>query len=299
MRRIIKWALLPLVGLSGFLLVRFGIASLTADPAAPLPAELAEISASGELPDLSPAHFNLPDDFQAEAAEVYDVSDAGKILAYRETQRWPLASLTKLMTAVIALEKIGKDQTVVVSQAAVETGGDKTLIAGEEFSVTDLIKAIMTVSSNSAAISLADSLAEGNFVRLMNQKATEIGLAETTYFEPAGLSMLNQSTAEDVVKLASYIRENHPEIFALSRQARQTILERKSGRRRTLTSINSFAGRADFLGGKTGYTDEAKGNLLSLFRTDNGEAFFVVLGAADRFAETEKLLKQINALGSD
>lgn len=300
MKKALKWTLVPLAAAGCIFAVRFGVASFVNFPSVSETANVnvSEISGKNELPPPAPAAVDLPADFKAEAAEVFDLSCGCKILSFRENYRWPLASLTKLMTAVVALEDIGADKTIVVGKNAIEPAA-ADFIPGEEFSAADLVKAMMMTSSNAAAAALADSLPEGEFVRKMNAKAAEIGLSETSFFEPTGLSVLNQSTAEDVIKLAGYINDKHPVIFEASRRTKGTILERKTGRSRSIANINSFAGRSDFLGGKTGYTEEAKGNLLSLFRTAGGTAFFVVFGTADRFAETEKLLNQVNGLGSD
>jgi D-alanyl-D-alanine carboxypeptidase (penicillin-binding protein 5/6) len=300
MKKIIKWSFVLLAATGCVFAVRFGVASLVDVPPISETANIAEFSGKNELLSAEKTAIDLPEDFKAEAAGVFDLSCGCKILSFKGQNRWPLASLTKLMTAVVAFENIDADETIVIGEKAIASAGSNGgLYIGERFSVSDLIKAMMVTSSNSAASALANSLPEGGFVRLMNAKAAEIGLTETSFFEPIGLSVLNQSTVDDVLKLAGYIREKQPIVFETSRRTRETITEKKTNKTRTLININSFAGRPDFLGGKTGYTEEAEGNLLSIFRTTKGIAFFVVFGAANRFDETEKLLKQINGFGSD
>ena len=114
----------------------------------------------------------------------------------------------------------------------------------------------------------------------MNRKAAELGMNQTVFFDSTGLSPLNQSTADDISKLIKYIVNNHQEILDWSR-------EKNFG---DFPNINFFAGRPDFLGGKTGYIDESKQNLVSLFSVGNRRILIIVLGAEDRFSQTQQLL---------
>jgi len=95
----------------------------------------------------------------------------------------------------------------------------------------------------------------------------------------------------DLRKLAAFLYEEHPDVLAAARSKETKIQELASGAVRTLTSINAFSGRPEFLGGKTGYTDEAGGNLVSIFSYLHRPVFIVVLGTEDRFGETEKLFE--------
>ena len=213
------------------------------------------------------------------------------LFAFNSQKRWPIASVSKLMTSVITLEKIGDEKEITISAAAVSTegttGGFK---AGEIFKAEDLIKAMMVVSSNDAAVALAENYGKENFAGMMNQKAKELGMNDTYYEESTGLSFLNQSTADDLTKLAAYIYNNHPQILEVSRQKQVEITELKSKKSRKLLNINRFAGSPDFIGGKTGYIDESGRNLVAFFSKDNQIILTVVLGAENAFDETKKML---------
>lgn len=225
---------------------------------------------------------------------VQEIDGEKAIAGYQEDYRWPIASITKLMTAVVALEKIGTDTGVIVSQAAVETEGDAGgFTAGEEFTVYDLVAAMMTVSSNDAAAAVADYVGTPRFFDLMQEKAAQLGMTETSFIDATGLSYLNQSTARDVARLVAYIHEAYPEILELSTHPTNQITELASGVKRSLKNINAFAGSTGFKGGKTGFTEESKGNLVSLFAYDDKLYTLVVFGTADRFAETRKLLSWV------
>ena len=91
--------------------------------------------------------------------------------------------------------------------------------------------------------------------------------------------------------MVNYIRANHREIFEISRQKETVITELKSGKTKKLISINFFAGKPDFLGGKTGFLEASGRNLISLFNKNGKSILIIILGADNAFKETENLLK--------
>ena len=210
--------------------------------------------------------------------------------------RWPIASITKLMIAIVATDLGMNDQDFTVTEAAVKTEGDAGgFKTGESFAGDDLLAAMLLSSSNDAAEVFAQSYGRDAFIRRMNVKAQELRMLSTHYVDPSGLSPLNQSTPSDLYKLAGYLHAIHPDILKISSQRKATIVDLNTNRKRVITTINDFAGQAAFLGGKTGYIVEAEGNgnLLSVF-THNGQPFtIIVLGSPDRFGETKTLLKCI------
>ncbi|PIR88183.1 MAG: hypothetical protein COU10_00530 [Candidatus Harrisonbacteria bacterium CG10_big_fil_rev_8_21_14_0_10_45_28] len=242
----------------------------------------------------------------ASAAVVRELDVSAPILNQSPEARWPLASLTKLMTATVALEKLGAENTVVITDEAIAIEGVAgDFKRGEEFLVRDIIKIMMTVSSNDGAEALKiaydakiastldgriNSEGESSFIKEMRLKAAELDMKDTTFNDASGLSVVNQSTLSDIEKLARYVLSRYPEIFEYSQEKTVTITDLVSGMRRTMKSINIFAGRSDFLGGKTGYTDDARENLISLFKDGDRRWLIVVLGSSDRFGETLRLL---------
>ncbi len=228
---------------------------------------------------------------------VRDLSNNINIFELNTNNSWPIASLTKLMTAVIAIEKSDLNKEVTINKDAFGfkthgiAGGFKS---GETFTVEDLIRAMLIISSNNAAVALADAIGP-DFIQLMNKKAIELKMFKTNFDDPTGLSYLNKSTVDDLVILTNYIYYNHPRIFeiTLQKQEKAEILELNSGINRKLLNINQFAGRLDFIGGKTGYIKEAGENLLSLFSKQERLILIIVLGSENRFKDTEELLKLI------
>jgi len=214
------------------------------------------------------------------------------IFQLNSAKRWPIASLSKLMTAVIAFEQINKNKKIILSEKAVASDGTAgDFKAGETFRVDDLIKAMLVVSSNDAAYAVAENFDGGwqNFINEMQKKAAELKMFSTSYLEPTGLSFINQSSADDLSRLVDYIYLNHPEIFEISKQKEISIIELKSNKPRKLLNIDKFAGETDFIGGKTGYIDESGHNLVALFNINARHILIITFGSDDAFAETEKI----------
>lgn len=210
--------------------------------------------------------------------------------------RWPIASITKLMTAIVASEQGLLAKNITFTDAIIATdgnaGGFKT---GETMSGSDILKGMLLASSNDAAEALAQAYGRDGFLKLMNDKAQSLRMMDTTYLDPTGLSARNQSTPDDLYKLMGYLESEHPEILAITRQKKVVVTDLNTKRKRTIANIDEFAGQANFLGGKTGYITEAEGNgnLITLFTHNSQPFMIVVLGSPDRFGETRALLKCI------
>jgi D-alanyl-D-alanine carboxypeptidase len=210
----------------------------------------------------------LPEKLDLQSALIKDLESNSYYLRMKTQQQWPMASLTKLLTSVIALEKITPSAKV-----------------------DQLVKRMMIYSDNRAAEQLAEAYGRQEFLTAMQEKTEQLGMKNTSIFDESGLSFLNQSTVEDLEKLVVYITKKHPKIFQFSRELEIVV---NNNRRK---NINKFAGQSDFLGGKTGYTDEAHGNLITLFEFNGHPVMIIVLGTAnrhERFNQTNILRKWIS-----
>lgn len=251
-----------------------------------------------------------PPEINADAAISLEIKPDGfkkNILLKNAGDPLPIASLTKLMTALIVLENpkiFDLSQTVIVSKKAADQGDSPnygSLKAGEKYSLEKLLEFTIIYSSNDAAFSIAEIAGVENFIGLMNQKAARLGMNYTYFLNPSGLDQktenpdlrdLNYSTAEDLAKLAGYIIENHPLISELSLEAyKQDFIENG------LSGVKLDYGQI-FIAGKTGFTKNAKGCLLFVFKNKKGSTFInVILGAADekeRIAEMQKIVNWIS-----
>lgn len=233
----------------------------------------------------------LDPDMKAKAAVAKDLDSDIEMFGLNTNERWALASLTKLMSAVVAAEELGVSSNIVMSEKAMSTEGvSGNFRLNEVYSSGDLIKAMLVVSSNRAAMALADSINVLRFVDKMQMKANSLGMVNTTFAEPTGLSFANQGTVEDLEKLVKYIYKNHPALLEISRQKSATLKDLISGAEREILNINAFShSRTDFYGGKTGYTDQAGGNLITILDHEGRKILYVVLGTDDRFGQTELL----------
>lgn len=232
----------------------------------------------------------LPPEITAEIASVVMVDDDKTLFELQSAYRHPIASITKLVTAIAAKKLLKGDARITMQEediAAEGPAGDFAI--GEIYSVDDLIKAMLIVSSNDAAVALARTAGTKTLIDTMQQMAREFGMDNTAFFDETGLSSLNQSTAVDLAKLIDGLSKNHTDLLRTTRAIEATITDERSREFRVLKNINEFAGLPEFEGGKTGYTEEARGNLVSLFRTGEHKLFIVVLGSHDRFGDTRKL----------
>ncbi|MEY4731741.1 MAG: hypothetical protein RL681_687 [Candidatus Parcubacteria bacterium] len=275
------------------------------EPIATLPASEFEnagmVVASG---DMGPSVFRprgVLADVPAVSAKTVLLADlqSGEVYAdIQGSRRWPVASITKLMTAIIAQESLNAQDVVALSQEDVPFG-DTTLVhllkPGESYSVSDLITAMLVVSSNEAGEALARRVGRDEFIRKMNERAAAWELTDTYFADPTGLSSANQSTPRDLIVLAGRIWNEHPGILDITRKVKVTVTDVESKKKKTLQNINQFAGEAWFVGGKTGFTDDAGGNLLTVFKSDRRPVVVVVLGTDDRFGVTEKLMNWFTA----
>jgi serine-type D-Ala-D-Ala carboxypeptidase (penicillin-binding protein 5/6) len=219
----------------------------------------------------------------------------GEVLAAKDARdRVPIASITKLMTCLVALEIADPDDVVVVPASAA-TVGESTinLRPGEPVTVRDLVKAALIQSANDAAWALAGGLTEGDvdaFVRLMNRRARELGLADTQFVRPDGLDVPGHvSTARDVTLLARVAMRNR-----LIRSVVDERTETIAGGLRLHTWNDLLAAFAGTIGVKTGHTSGAGWSQVAAVRAPGYVLYATLLGSptrAQRNADLVELLR--------
>jgi D-alanyl-D-alanine carboxypeptidase (penicillin-binding protein 5/6) len=230
-------------------------------------------------------------------------ADTGQILfEYNIHERLVPASLVKMMVILLVMERIQQGllnftDPVTASAWASKIGGHQVYLKeGEVFPVEELLKAVAISSANDAATALAEHIAGSTeaFVQLMNERAKELGMNDTTFANvhglPAGKGQEeNYTSAYDMAILARELLK-HPEVLHWSSTKEDTF---RNGTF-TLTNTNKLLGVFPGLDGlKTGYTAEAGFNLCATAKRDNLRLISVVMGGSnsrDRFAETTKLL---------
>ncbi len=231
-----------------------------------------------------------PPEIGARVVLVADLLSGEEFFAKETGRRWPIASVTKLVSAAVTSENLAFNQSTTLQDSDfVDDNFEKKMTVGQRYSIKDLFVSMLLASSNESAEALSRVYGRDNFIKDMNQKAAEWRLKDTNLSDPTGLSSSNQSTAADLAVLALRIYQSYPTVLEVTTRKSSLITDLNSGKRTTVMNINLFAGEPYFLGGKTGYTEEADGNLLSIFSYNKHPLLVVVLGSEDRFGDTEKL----------
>jgi serine-type D-Ala-D-Ala carboxypeptidase (penicillin-binding protein 5/6) len=259
-----------------------------------------------ERPTLKPEAI-LPD-IQAEQAFSLFLDEKGNtktLFGETNEQRRPIASLTKLMTALVVAKHYDPAQQIVISSSAVaEEENLGQLRVGDVFPVQDLLYPLLMESSNDAAAAFAEVLGRQVFVDVMNLEAQALGLLDTHFVNPTGLDPddpqgpINYSTGKDLSQLASYIVQTYPRIFDILAVSQQDLLQ-KGTFHHTMKNTNellSFDGWPTLVvGGKTGWTPLAKGNLVLVLEGPKNRGYLVnvILGADDRFSQMKTLVNWV------
>jgi len=221
---------------------------------------------------------------EARAVYVFDMSNGTSLFARNENERLPLASVTKVMTAIVANDLIPSSTTVTIHGDDIALEGDSGLYVGERWRLSDLINFTLTTSSNDGASAIAATAgslgqvdygvssedAKSAFVAAMNAKAKSVPISDTVYFNETGLDVDDQTsgaygTAKDMAKLFAYAVRNYPQIFTSTRH-KDDSMSSLSGIAHVASNTNGITGEIPgLLASKTGYTDLAGGNLVIVF----------------------------------
>ena len=243
----------------------------------------------------APAAAQGPD-LDAPAAILVQPDTEDVVVARREQERRPIASTTKLMTALVTLENADLDDVVTaVRYRASPVESLMGLRAGERVTIRDLLEGLLLASGNDAAATLARRVggSERRFVRMMNERARELGLSDTHYANPVGLDdPRNYSSAEDLAKLALILLRDPFFARTVNRRSATVV---SGDRRRTIVNRNALVREVPWMNGvKTGYTSQA-GYILVGSASRRGVRFVsAVLGVpseAARDADTLDLMR--------
>ena len=248
-------------------------------------------------------------ELQAKAAYVIDLK-SGKVIYEKNSEvQLPLASLTKIMTAVAALSVVPESTVITIDKDDLSLEGDSGLFADERWRLGDLLGLTLIESSNDGAFAVASSVGvvelgledkaagRAKFIELMNENAKELGLAQTYFNNPTGLDESQNEagaygSARDVGVLIGYAVNKYPDIF---RNTKYSSLKVESLNAPSHTAVNTntaLDGIPVIIASKTGYTDLAGGNLAIVFDAGIGQPIAaVVLGSTidGRFDDIKKL----------
>jgi D-alanyl-D-alanine carboxypeptidase len=232
----------------------------------------------------------------AQAFVVGDLS-SGRIFAERRAgSKYSIASITKIMTALVANETISFDKEITIPE-----GGDFTVRdygsvkEGDTYYVEDMLYPLLMESSNVVAHALADYYGKTNFIRWMDSKADALGMAHTSFADTSGISAYNTSTAEDLFMLARYVYDRASFILGISSEPEDKKILTREGDLRAFANRNVFMEEEEFVGGKIGYTTEALETMLSVFEIPVGDTIvpvaIIVLRSSSRERDVRALLE--------
>ncbi len=229
------------------------------------------------------------------SAYVTDMETFTPILSFNQKEKMYPASTTKIITALVALDVMKPDDIIEVTRIKNE-GQTMGLIQNERITLENLLYGILVHSGNDAAYAIADAYGYDAFVTLMNNKAAALGMKDSHFVNPAGLDDQNQySTAFDLT-IASRELLIHPFLKKIVGTKEITISDVDYQIFHKLSNVNKLLGEIQGIGGlKTGYTEFAGENLVSLYKKDGHEYIIVILKSQDRFADTRILVDWIKS----
>ncbi len=239
--------------------------------------------------------FNLQQVHCASKAAAFVEINSGRVLyQYNADQKLPMASTTKIMTALIALEEGDLESLVKVSKTAQGVEGSSMYLKeGDILTLYDLITGLMYFSANDGAVAIAEHISGSveNFNALMNKKAIELGCTDTNFKNPNGLpDDEHYTTAYDLARITAYALKNEKFKEIVESSKAVIIL---NGVETTIYNKNKFLNLYDYaIGVKTGYTKAAGRCFVSAAQKDGMIICGVVLDSDDMYGESENILEK-------
>jgi D-alanyl-D-alanine endopeptidase (penicillin-binding protein 7) len=258
--------------------------------------------ASASLPAAQPAldYESMPE-LSAQSVLVYDQATGQPLLAKNASMQTPIASITKLMTAILVINAgLPLDERITLTSEDRDTlkGTGSRLAVGATYTREQLLHLALIASDNRAAHALGRTYPGGieRFVSTMNRMARALGMHDTVYVEPTGLSSNNRSTALDLAKLANYAYQNYPEIRQISSTGQYTlgtqrvVVKKKRHQAKVyyrtvaFNNTNRFTRAEDWHIGlsKTGFINEAGHCLVMQAQVAQRDVIIVLLDAQGR-----------------
>lgn len=233
-----------------------------------------------------------PPSVSAQSALVIDVPS--QVVLYEKNQdvRFPAASTTKIMTALVGTDYFTPDTVLPVPAFSIEAA-KMGLVEGEQITFENLLYGLLLSSGNDAAETIARQsvLGREGFIAKMNEKARVLHLGNTYYGDPTGLSVANHTSALDLARLASHVLKN-PTLSEIVATKSKVVSDISGEHVHELENLNKLLGEVEgVMGLKTGFTQEA-GQVLVTAAARNGHTIVtVVLKSEDRFLDSRNLLE--------
>ena len=218
--------------------------------------------------------------------------DRNAIVLEKDAERtMPIASVTKLVTAVVARRILNQDNFITLNKSILSTYGNEAKFReGEKIKTSELLYPLLMVSSNDSAEALASSYVGGRkaFIKEMNSFVNDIGAYRTYFDDPSGLSPFNVSSAKDLSIITKWILENDPDVFDI------TLIKSKTVKFHTWVNPTHFLNLSSYAGGKNGYTPEANRTSVALFKIGKQQRLYgiMLLDSSSRDSDLLDLLEE-------
>ena len=231
----------------------------------------------------------------AQGAYLVDLPSFTPVFEKNFQQRFIPASTTKIITALVTADIFQPDDILTVKRTITE-GQTMELVVGEKITVENLLYGILVHSANDAAYTIADNYGLESLLDLMNQKAKQIAMNNSHFVDPAGLDESNQYTSPfDLALAARKLLENR-ELKKMVATKEITISDVDFKYFHKLSNVNKLLGEVQGIGGlKTGFTENAKENLVSFYKSGGHQFIIVILKSDDRFEDTKQIVSWVNA----
>lgn len=229
----------------------------------------------------------------AKSAALYDPSTKSFLYTKNADTRLPMASTTKIMTALVAIERCPLEKEVLVADEAIGTEGSSLYLKkGEALTMGDLLMGLMLRSANDAAAAIAYEISGGieAFSELMNEKASALGLVDTHFTNPHGLDDEDHyTTAKELALLSAAALEN--DTFRDIVSTKKCIIKNADGEARLLINHNKMLGSYEgSIGVKTGFTKRSGRSLVSAAERGNSRLITVTINAPDDWRDHKTML---------
>lgn len=247
-------------------------------------------------PEFQPPYLQVVDDIEpevtAKAWGVIDVINDEMLFSENATTTYPIASVTKLVTAATLREKFDDSTKTTISWADIATEGRAgSLVPGDDMTLHTLIFPLLLESSNDASEAIKNSLDEDQLVLAMNDYASGRDLQNTFFADPSGLSPENISTVRNLASLATDIYFEEPHLIDI------TSLPEYYYESYGWHNNSPFIDETEYIGGKHGYTPEAGKTAVVFFeeRYPEGRAVvaYIILGSSDLKADVAALRAEV------
>jgi D-alanyl-D-alanine carboxypeptidase len=232
------------------------------------------------------------EEISAQAVSVLDVSSGVFLYQKNENEKLAPASTTKILTALVAIESYGHDAVLTVN-TVMNNGQTMGLVKGEKLTLENLLYGTLVFSGNDAAFTLAENYPGGvdAFVLAMNTKAQSLHLTNSNFTNPVGYDdPLHKMTSLDLSRLAASAISNKL-IAKIVAVPQITVSDVTYTYFHSLKNLNQLLGKIPGVSGiKTGWTEEAGENLVTLVERDGHKVIIVILKSKDRFEDTKNII---------